>query len=252
MSEPELHRFARQLRLDAEAKALPTKVTILREAVAKATGHADGAALATAAGYDPAPRASGGWLTWGRFDVEVDRAAVRTAFAGKGLTHRLTGGNIVDVLRTGVLASTERRSLMGVAPGKGMSEHADKKSGGARSVFLRVGGDPKAGPALYWSDPTVLLRRADWYAYPTDHFGSLNPASGHSTNGLTRDPGTVAKFTGGGSNEVMFRHGIDLLGAEAPSRIRCANKTQRAEVLALFAHKGITSLGGRPVTEVVQ
>ena len=252
MSEPELHRFARQLRLDAEAKALPTKVTILREAVAKATGHTDGAALAAAAGYDPAPRASGGWLTWGRFDVDADRAAVRTGFAGKGLTHRLTGGNIVDVLRTGVLASTERRSLMGVAPGKGMSEHADKKSGGARSVFLRVGNDPKAGPALYWSDPTVLLRRADWYAYPTDHFGSLNPASGHSTNGLTRDPATVATFTGGGSNEVMFSHGIDLLGAEAPSAIRCANKTQRAEVLALFAGKGITSLGGRPVTEVVQ
>lgn len=252
MTEPELHRFARQLRLDAEATALPTKVTILREAVAKATGHADGAALAVSAGYDPAPRPSGGWLTWGRFDIDGDRAGVRTGFGGKGLTHRVTGGNIVDVLRTGVLASTERRSLMGVAPGKGMSEAADKKSGGARSVFLRVGNTPTSGPTLFWSDPSVLLRRADWYAYPTDHFGSLNPASGHSVSGLTRDHATVAKFTAGGSNEVMFRHGIDLLGAEAPSRIRCTSATQRKEVLALLAGKGITSLGGRPASEVVQ
>jgi hypothetical protein len=151
----------------------------------------------------------------------------------------------------GVLASTERRRVMGVAAGKGMSETADMKSGGARSVFLRVHGKPSSGPALYWSDPTTLLRRSDWYAYNTDHFGSLNPKSGHSTSGQTRDPATVAAFSGG-SNEVMFRHGIDLLGSEAPSLIRCASPAQRAEVLKVLADRGITKLGGKPVEEVVK
>jgi len=50
----------------------------------------------------------------------------------------------------------------------------------------------------------------------------------------------------------MFRHGIDLLGAEAPSLIRCSSPTQRAEVLKVLADRGITKLGGKPVEEVVK
>ena len=46
MNDAALHRFAKQLRLDAETKALPEKVRILRNGIGKATGHADGAALA--------------------------------------------------------------------------------------------------------------------------------------------------------------------------------------------------------------
>ena len=53
---------------------------------------------------------------------------------------------------------------MGAGSGTGMSESADMKTGGARSVFLRVGSKPGHGPALYWDDPSRLLRRADWYA----------------------------------------------------------------------------------------
>lgn len=89
-------------------------------------------------------------------------------------------------------------------------------------MFLRVGFEPSSGPALFWDDPSTLLRRSDWYAYSADHFGSLNPQSGHSTSGMTRDPAKVAGF-GGGSNEVMFKNGIDLLGEEAPSLIRCSS-----------------------------
>jgi len=251
MNEPELHRFARQLRLDAEAQALPDKVRLLRDAVATATGHPTGAALAASPGYDPIPRTRAGWLTWGRFDVDADRAKVRQAFGTRGLFHSVTGGNLVEVLRTGVLASTERRHLMGITPGKGMSEGADKKSGGAASVFLRVGTKPASGPRLFWADPTVLLSRADLYAYPGDHFGAVNPKSHLPLSGQTRDPMKVAGFSGGG-NEVMIRNGLDLLGAEAPTLIRCNSATQRSEVLALLASKGITQLGGRPVTDVVQ
>jgi len=252
MSQPELVRFAKQLRLEAEAKALPAKVGLVRDAVAKACGFADGTALAASAGYDPTPRASGGWLVWGRFDVDADRAAARAPFGAKGLTHRVTGGNMVELFRNGgVLASTERRRVMGIPGGKGMSEAADMKSGGAKSVFLRVGGSPSQGPTLYWDDSSTLLRRSDWYAYGTDHFGSLDPTSGHSTSGQTRSVAKVAAFNGG-SNEVMFKHGIDLLGDEAPSLIRCSSAAQRKEVLAVLAAKGVTHIGGKAVGEVVK
>lgn len=39
----------------------------------------------------------------------------------------------------------------------------------------------------------------------------------------------------GGSNEVMFRDGIDLLGAEAPTRIARSSPSEREQVLALLA-----------------
>lgn len=251
MDEAQLHHFAKQLRLEAEAKALPEKVRILRDAVAQVTGFADGQALLGSAGYDPVPKPSGGWLTWGRFDVTADPTSVRKSFGKKGLYHHVTGHNLLDIVRSGVLAATERRALMGIPAGKGMSEHADKFSGGASSVFLRVRSQPSSGPALFWDDPTVLVGRADWYAYNGDHFGAANPQGGHSTHGQTRDPHTVGGFSSG-SNEVMIRNGIDLLGAEAPSLVLCGSTSQRVEILTVLADKGITHLRGKPVGEVVK
>ncbi|GAB1646816.1 hypothetical protein [Krasilnikovia sp. MM14-A1259] len=250
-SDTELAAMARGLQLEAAARVLPKKVTAVRDAVAQATGHADGAALAASAGYDPTPQRSGGWLTWSRFDVGADPKAVAQAFKGKKLVHRLGGGGLTQMLSTGVLASTERRATMGTATGIGMSEAADKKSGGANSVFLRVSGKaPSGGPALVWDDPHVLIRRADWYGYNGDHFGAINPANSNYSGSLTRDPMKVATF-GASNNEVMFREGIDLLGAEAPSRIVCSGAGERAQILKLLTDRGITELRGRPIDQVV-
>lgn len=49
----------------------------------------------------------------------------------------------------------------------------------------------------------------------------------------------------------MLRNGIDLLGAEAPSRIIRGSPSARSEVLALLKARGVTHLGGKPVSEVV-
>jgi hypothetical protein len=252
MGDGELHRLARGLRLEAEARALPHKVRLVRDAVAKATGWGSGADLAASPGYDPTPRVSGGWLTWDRFDVAGDAGNVDKAFGKLGLTHHVTGHNLSELLSSGVLASSERRRLMGVASGKGKSEGSDMQTGGAKSVFLRVSGAPASGPSLYWDDASRLLRRSDWYAYASDHFGSLNPQSGHSVSGQTRNPATVAGFKGHGGNEVMFRHGIDLLGAEAPTRIRCASAEERSSILQMLKARGIHKLGSKSVEEVVQ
>ena len=50
----------------------------------------------------------------------------------------------------------------------------------------------------------------------------------------------------------MFANGLDLLGAEAPTLIRCRNNAERQQILSALAARGISTLGGRPVTDVVQ
>lgn len=250
-SEAELATMARHLQLEAAARVLPKKVHAVRDAVAAATGHADGAALAASAGYDPTPIRSGGWLTWSRFDVATNTEQLQQAWKGRKLVHRLGGGGLAETLATGVLASTERRAAMGTAKNIGKSEDADKMSGGANSVFLRVNRKaPSSGPALVWDDPHVLMRRTDYYGYNGDHFGAINPASPNYSAAMSRDPMKIAGF-GAANNEVMFRDGIDLLGAEAPSRIICSSTTERASILKLLGARGITHLRDRPVDQVV-
>lgn len=251
LGQHDLHALARDFQLEAAARCLPKKVALVRGAVASATGHASGDALAGSPGYDPVPKTSGGWLTWGRFDVAGSTPELQQAWSGRCLYHKVTGHNLAAILGTGVLASTERRAVMGVSAGLGMSEDSDKLSGGASSVFLRAGpAHGTSGPALVWDNPSVLLSRADYYAYGSDHFGSVNPDSSHSTSGMTRDPFKIAGFSG--NNEIMLRNGIDLLGAEAPSRILCGSSGARAKVLGLLKARGITHLAGKPVSEVVQ
>jgi hypothetical protein len=143
---------------------------------------------------------------------------------------------------------------MGVPAGLGDSEHQDKYSGGANSIFLRVGHTKPVGggPALVWDDPSVLLRRSDYYGYNNDHYGAVNPHSHkYNAKAKTSDPYKIAGFTSG-TNEVMIRNGIDLVGAEAPDRILCGSAAQRTSLLKLFKNRGITHLRGKPVTDVVQ
>ena len=67
-------------------------------------------------------------------------ADLKAAFSNRVMTHSISGGhqNLSNVLTSGVLACTERRRMMGVQSGLGMSEHSDTLSGGASSVFLRM------------------------------------------------------------------------------------------------------------------
>ncbi|MFE5564742.1 hypothetical protein ACFQ68_07090 [Amycolatopsis japonica] len=253
LDDAQLARFAKDIQLDAHTQALPTKVKVLREAVAKATGYENGEALSATEGYDPAPRRSGGWLTWSRFDVGNSMTKLDAAFKGKALVHSTSPSGLKAMLANGVLASTERRTLMGVSRGVGMSEDEDKLTGGASSVFLRVLGKPASGsgPKLVWDEPGRLMHRADYYGANADTYGAVNPAKAGKYSSSTRNPLKIADFTHP-SNEVMFGDGIDLLGAEGPSRILCDSKTQRDEIQAMFAAKGITHIAGKPIDEVLK
>jgi hypothetical protein len=95
MDDAQLSDFAQRLALEAEAASLPTKVKIVRDAVAKATGYGDGAALASSPGYDPAPRRSGGWLIWERFDITSDPAQLKKACGTVPLHHAPGGAALV-------------------------------------------------------------------------------------------------------------------------------------------------------------
>ncbi|MGW7199001.1 hypothetical protein [Streptomyces chryseus] len=248
-----LQTAMKRIQLEAAHKVLPMKVEVVRDAVAKASGFASGAELSASPGYEPTPSTTGKWLTWSRFDVTGKHEEISSAFKGRSLTHSLHSGDLASLLGTGVLASTEKRAVMGIGAGLGMSEQADKMTGGANSVFLRV--QPSAsnlgGGALIWDDPSVLMRRSDYYGYNGDHYGAINPKHhNYSKTAITRDPMKIAQFSSSG-NEVMFRNGIDLLGAEAPSRIVCQSAGERNTILASFASRGITELGGKPVEDVL-
>ncbi|MFI6112687.1 hypothetical protein [Kitasatospora sp. NPDC051164] len=251
LGEDELHYQVKRIQLEAAQKVLPKKVKVLREAVAKATGFDSGDALAASSGYDPTPATSGGWLTWSRFDVTGKTAQIKEAYKGRSLTHSIGSGDMVALFGTGVLASTEKRAVMGIGGGVGMSEQADKYTGGANSVFLRVSSTPGSGYGgqLIWDDPSVLMRRSDYYAYNGDKYG-VSPDK-KKASGLTRDPLKIATHNAS-NNEIMFRDGIDLLGKEAPSRIVCHYAHQRTALLESFKARGITHLGGKPVEDVVK
>ncbi len=73
--------------LEREVTPVTNLIDRLRrsDTVAKATGYLSGAALAVSPGYDPTPKASGGWLTWGRFDVTTNTPALTEAWKGRRL-----------------------------------------------------------------------------------------------------------------------------------------------------------------------
>lgn len=248
-----LQTAMKRIHLEAAHKVLPMKVEVVRDAVAKASGFSSGAELAASPGYEPTPATGGKWLSWSRFDVTGKKAEIQCAFKGRSLSHNLNGGDLASLLGVGVLASTEKRAVMGIGGGLGLSEQADKMTGGANSVFLRVKKTPSSpgGGRLIWDDPSVLMQRSDYYAYNGDHYGAINPAHhNYNAGAITRDPLKIAKFTGS-SNEIMFRNGIDLLGAEAPSRIVCHTAAERSSILASLTARGITQLGGKPVEDVL-
>lgn len=246
LDDTQLASFARQLRLDAEASALSDKVRIMRGGVASALGYKTADALTSDPTYKPTPNPTGGWLNWSRV-----KPPTTSTFKGRSLTHRVTSGNLEEIFASGALASTERRRAMGIFSNKGMSEAADQRTGGARGVFLRMSsGTGTGGCRLVWDDPERILSRTDWYGYNGDHFGAAVAGTGHSIKGQTRNPTKAAGFTAS-NNEIIVANGLDLLGADAPSRVYCSSKTQRAAVLQQLTAAGVTHLAGRPIDKVI-
>ena len=195
-------------------------------------------------------------MVFDRFDVANKKEELSKVWQDKvvycSVTGKGSGGSLVDIFKNGgVLASTERRQIMGITVST-MSPGADMTTGGAKSVFLRAGNSSEHSNSIVWDKPVErLLKRTDWYAFGSDHFGSINPGSSHSIKGLTRNPGQVAGFTGNSGNEIMFQDGLDLLGADAPSRVNCSSKSERDQIRKILKDRGITHIGTKLVTDVI-
>jgi hypothetical protein len=240
LDEAGLERWSKSVRLEAERKSLAARTTLLRDAVAQATGAGTGADLIASGDYQPTPMITRSGVKWRRFDVTQDKIRASWKAQKRMLRHDLQGHpeRILDVLRTGALVAQSRRRRLGAVANTGMSEGADVGTGGSRTVFLR-NTSPTCGSGNYgfrWADPSALLSRTDWYANEGDGYGKMTQH---------RNPLDIIGFTGS-SNEIMFMDGIDIYGEHAPSRIHLPNNL-RAQALQIVKSKGITHVNGTPV-----
>ncbi|TNE46447.1 MAG: hypothetical protein EP343_22835 [Deltaproteobacteria bacterium] len=113
----------------------------------------------------------------GRVSVIVPGQAEAYYKAGvRALIHTIQNPDkIVDIIADGALSCTQER-LASRNVIKGMSSEADLKSGGADYVFTRIVTEKLTNPSM--SSRAVisfnldLLDRADWFAYPSDKYGS--------------------------------------------------------------------------------
>jgi hypothetical protein len=251
MDQSQLNSLARSLALRAESRVIPARTTMLKRFFEERMSLAEGG-LEKLPTYCAEPESGPGFLTWRRFDRSAEQ--IHKAVGTKKIVHELTSGNKVGTLcqmieSGGLLASTDVRARMGVHV-HSMSPDADQHTGGAAYVFTRVRGKG-AKCDLEW-EPENVLSRSDWFGYPSDHYGAINPSDHHySSHSFTTDPASLASFNGS-SNEVMFKNGLPLLGPHGVRRIWVASESDRQQVLAALAKVGATEIAGRPVDEVVK
>jgi hypothetical protein len=243
LSEPEQREWIRKQRVAADGDALPYRARRLREGLAQALGYKDAADLRADKHYDPAPVRNAGKPFFKRLPEQKGQTP---GSGGKNFVHNVGGGpsRMVDIAACGTLASQEKRRIMGVQKGIGMSEDADQATRGASSVFLHAGkghGKSSTNCGIVWQgkQAEAIANRTDWYVTAGDHFGAQQKA--HTTlKGLNS--------IGGG--EFMVSDSIDLR-ATPPTWIKVGQQ-HRAKVIAAFKQRGISEFSdGRKIEDVV-
>lgn len=162
---------------------------------------------------------------------------------------------IVQVVKSGGMKSTNQRTFTGVRI-TGASPESDMGTGGADSVFTRLGirgngerfnSSFSGGPYRIIIDPAEL-GRTDWYAYPGDNFGTTE-----TSEMLGRMSGTdfaaAMKKNYRSSNEIMFRHAIPT---ESFTGIVCETAANRAALIKEFKAEGITKINGIPIATFIK
>lgn len=165
--------------------------------------------------------------------------------------HQLSNGDaesIYRILTQGLMSTTERHSR-GIFS-SGMSSGLDMKTGGADSVFTRVGRKPNRDDctdfAIVIFSPK-LFDRTDWYSYPADKYGSTKPDDFDTRwSPDTLIDGVLRGYTKFG-NEQMFRTGI------GPSYIENIQVPydDRDRIIKELTEMGLTEFGGKPIDEVI-
>lgn len=163
--------------------------------------------------------------------------------------------SVAAVIKSGGFACTKNRVIMGAA-GDGASMVADFGTGGADSVFTRLGvkhktprrfADSSLGGGYRIKMRREILGRTDWYAYTGDEFGTTEPSTFKKRQPL-KDFVKAMKRNWRSGNEIMFRNGIR---SEEFIGINCDTPEKRQTLLDVFAKEGIKEVNGVPVEKFV-
>ena len=191
------------------------------------------------------------------YSTYVDAGAAME-YRKAGLTHIWAGvdsaDSVVAICQSDGFAATNYRITSGMKK-CGASPGADMGTGGADSVFTRIGvaGSKKEYRRCYLGDtyrviinPDVM-NRTDWYAYDHDNYGNAHISDLESRMSPVRFIEEMKDMYANG-NEIMFRHGIStdtFLG------ISCQDDNAKARLVMAFKDAGITEFNGVPIDKFV-
>lgn len=240
LSPAEQREWVRKQRVAADGDALPYRAKRLREGMAQALGYSSGAELRADKHYQPTPVVNASKPFFRRLPEKKGETPT-THLDGTGFGVHITSGDdrMVDIARTGAMASQERRRLMGVQK-LGMSPDADTGTRGASSVFISASKNPDASNCgMVWKgkQAEALAARADWYITPGDYYGAQQ-------NAQTR----LSKAGGG---QFMVNDSIDL-AATPPTFMKAGTHQRRQKVIAALKERGLGVFpDGRKAEDVV-
>ena len=194
------------------------------------------------------------------YSTYIDDAATME-YRKAGATHVWHGvGNqdsVVAICKSDGLTASQYRATAGMRK-CGASPDEDMRTGGADSVFVRLG---TSNGRIYYDDCCLSgryriiidskeLNRTDWYAHEGDCYGV---SRSDDRDWLNRPSST--KFIGDmkkrylKGNEIMFRHGIKK---ESFVGVSCDDDNARYRLIQAFHDAGVTEVNGINVEDFVQ
>lgn len=201
----------------------------------------------------------------GQIEVRLPEAVANEIMAKTGVrsfVHTITSRNskaetvqmLADMMQGG-MKSTTTRWTEGLG-GRGQSSARDVGTGGADYVFTRqVSPDGLERMTRSSYEPAFvfrgdqLLQRTDWFAYTSDNYGAQNIADPSYKSAIgARDNLRNLGSNGYGSQETMFRGRIDMSHLD---RLIIRDDAMRQNVKAELERRGITTIGGRPLYQVI-
>ena len=162
---------------------------------------------------------------------------------------------VVGIVKSGGMSSTNRRTFTGMKM-TGSSPSDDMRTGGADSVFTRLGisNVGKTYNNSYCGGPyriiydEAILGRTDWYAHTSDSFGTTSPSK-MAARLSPVDFVQAMKQSYASDNEIMFRQGIPV---SSFTGIVCETTGDRADLIAKFKAEGITKINGVPLAQFIK
>lgn len=191
----------------------------------------------------------------------IDEAAT-AEFRKAGLTHVWAGvGNpdfVVEITQNGGFMATANRATSGLQEigKKGASELADMGTGGACSVFTRIGVNTNMEYRKNYKGGTYRIlidleemSRTDWYAYQDDSFGTVKDSRTFygrpsPTDFIRQNARRYER-----DNEIMFRNGIR---SDSFIGISCQTDSDRNVLLQAYKNAGVTQINGVDIEDFIQ